>query len=116
MKMAGVEAWRGERLYWDVASEEDRQLHLARYQFRARLIRSALAMLDAACGSGYGAAFLADKVRSVDGVDVDPGAVDFAKATYQKSNLTYHSLTSNRRFRLPMGRSTRSPRLKRWNM
>jgi SAM-dependent methyltransferase len=90
VKMADVEAWRGERLYWDVASEEDRQLHLSRYQFARELFDPQWQCLDAACGSGYGSSFLAERVRSVDGVDVDSGAIEFAKATYQKSNLIYH--------------------------
>ena len=76
VKMADVEAWRGERLYWDVASEEDRQLHLSRYQFARELFDPQWQCLDAACGSGYGSSFLAEKVRSVNGVDVDPGATD----------------------------------------
>ncbi len=90
MNMAEVEAWRGERLYWDVASEADRQLHLSRYQFARDLFDPHWQCLDAACGSGYGSSFLADKVRSADGVDVDPGAIEFAKSTYRKSNLAYH--------------------------
>src|ERR1043165_9411625 len=81
-RMVDVEAWRGERMYWDLASDEDRQLHLSRYGFACDLFRAAWRCLDAACGSGYGAAFLADTVRQVDGVDVDPGAIDYAKATY----------------------------------
>ena len=90
MKMADVEAWRGERMYWDLASEEDRHLHLSRYQFASELFDPHWQCLDAACGSGYGASYLADKVRSVDGVDVDPSAIDFARANYKQSNLTYH--------------------------
>jgi ubiquinone/menaquinone biosynthesis C-methylase UbiE len=90
MKMADVEAWRGERMYWNLASEEDRQLHLSRYQFARELFDPHWQCLDAACGSGYGASFLADKVRSVDGVDVDPSTIDFARTTYKQSNLTYH--------------------------
>ena len=89
MKMADVEAWRGERMYWNLASEEDRQLHLSRYQFARELFDPDWQCLDAACGSGYGASYLADKVRSVDGVDVDRSAIDFARTTYKQSNLTY---------------------------
>jgi SAM-dependent methyltransferase len=90
MKMADVEAWRGERMYWDLASDEDRQLHLSRYQFACELFDPHWQCLDAACGSGYGASFLADKVQSVDGVDIDPSAIDFARTIYRQSNLTYH--------------------------
>ena len=90
MKMADVKAWRGERMYWNLASEEERQLHLSRYQFARELFDPHWRCLDAACGSGYGASFLADKVRSVDGVDVDPSTIDFARTTYKQTNLTYH--------------------------
>ena len=90
MKMADVKAWRGERMYWNLASEEERQLHLSRYQFARELFDPHWRCLDAACGSGYGASFLADKVRSVDGVDVDPSTIDFATTTYKQTNLTYH--------------------------
>lgn len=77
-------------MYWDLASDEDRQLHLSRYGFARDLFRAEWRCLDAACGSGYGAAFLADKVRHLDGVDVDPRAIDYAKTTYKKENLNYH--------------------------
>jgi ubiquinone/menaquinone biosynthesis C-methylase UbiE len=88
--MATVEAWRGERMYWDLASGEDRQLHLSRYQFASELFNPHWRCLDAACGSGYGSSFLAEKVRFVEGVDVDPDAIDFARTTYRQSNLSYH--------------------------
>lgn len=90
MKMADVEAWRGERMYWDLASDEDRRLHLSRYQFARELFDPHWQCLDAACGSGYGASFLADRLRCVDGVDIDPSAIDFARSAYRQSNLTYH--------------------------
>jgi SAM-dependent methyltransferase len=88
--LADVEAWRGERMYWDLASEDARELHLSRYQFAGDFFDPHWQCLDAACGSGYGASFLAEKVRSVDGVDVDPSAIDFARNTYRRPNLTYY--------------------------
>lgn len=89
MKLAAIEAWKGERMYWDIASDDDRQLHLSRYQLARELFQPDWDCLDAACGSGYGAAFLAEKVRSVVGVDVNQNAIDYAKARYGKSNLTF---------------------------
>jgi len=89
MKLATAEAWKGERMYWDLASEDDRQLHLSRYQLARELYQPNWDCLDAACGSGYGAAFLAEKVRSVVGVDVNQNAIDHANARYGKSNLTF---------------------------
>ncbi len=70
-------------------SDADRQLHLSRYQFARELFQPQWDCLDAACGSGYGAAFLAEKVRSVCGIDVNENAIEFARARYSKLNLTY---------------------------
>lgn len=89
MKLADVEVWTGERMYWDVATEEVRQLHLSRYQFARELFQSQWDCLDAACGSGYGTAFLAEKVRSVSGIDFSESAIEFAKARYMIPNLAF---------------------------
>jgi SAM-dependent methyltransferase len=89
MGLAATENWKGERMYWDLASEDDRQLHLSRYVFARDTFQPGWKCLDAACGSGYGAAFLADKLRSVEGIDVDPGAIGYSQATYKKPNLNY---------------------------
>lgn len=89
MKLAAVEAWKGERMYWDVASDDDRQLHLSRYDLARELFQPNWDCLDAACGSGYGAAFLAERVRSIVGIDVNQNAIDYATATYEKPNLTF---------------------------
>jgi len=88
-ELAAIEAWKGERIYWDLTSEADRQLHLSRYQFAREMFQEQWDCLDAACGSGYGAAFLAEKVRSVCGVDVNGNAVEFARAKYNGLNLTF---------------------------
>ncbi len=89
VQLATAEAWKGERIYWDIASDADRQLHLCRYEFARDLFQPEWGCLDAACGSGYGAAFLADKVRSVCGVDVNENAIDYAKSRYHNGNLKY---------------------------
>lgn len=88
-ELAAVEAWKGERIYWDLAPDADRQLHLSRYQFARELFQPQWDCLDAACGSGYGAAFLAERARSVCGIDVSANAIEFAKLRYSKPNLTY---------------------------
>src|SRR5258708_39998251 len=88
-ELVAVEAWKGERIYWDLVSEADRELHLSRYQFARELFQPQWDCVDAACGSGYGAAFLAEKVHSVCGIDINANAVEFAKAKYCKPNLMY---------------------------
>ncbi len=47
-------------------------------------------VLDAACGEGYGSHLMAQTASSVDGVDIDPTAVEHATSRYQKSNLKFH--------------------------
>lgn len=47
-------------------------------------------VLDAACGEGYGSAFLAEHAERVIGVDVSPSAVAHARSKYTgKTNLEY---------------------------
>ncbi|MDQ6914829.1 MAG: class I SAM-dependent methyltransferase, partial [Actinomycetota bacterium] len=56
--------------------------HLARYLFAAPLARGR-AVLDAACGEGYGTDLLARAgAVSAVGIDVDPAAVEHARARY----------------------------------
>lgn len=66
--------------------------HYHRYLFAAPFCRGK-AVLDVACGEGYGCAMLADVAASVVGVDVDVGTVDFATRQYQRDNLQF--LTSD---------------------
>jgi len=62
--------------------------HVARYTFAARLARGKR-VLDAGCGAGYGSAELAHEAERVTGIDRDPGALEFARANYSFSNLTF---------------------------
>lgn len=91
MELATVEAWKGERMYWDIASDADRQLHLSRYQLACELFQPQWDCLDAACGSGYGSAFLATQVRSVVGIDLNRNAVEHAREKYGKDNLIFQN-------------------------
>ena len=62
--------------------------HVARYGFAARLTKGRR-VLDAGCGSGYGAAKLAEGAREVLGIDVSQEAVDDARQQYQAANLRF---------------------------
>ena len=62
--------------------------HFARYAFAARLARGKR-VLDAGCGSGYGAAELAATAESVTGLDCAPEALEFARANYRQPNLRF---------------------------
>ena len=44
-------------------------------------------MLDAACGTGYGSALLADTARTVVGADIARDAVDYARGHFPAPNL-----------------------------
>lgn len=62
--------------------------HLARYLFAQRFSSGKL-VLDAACGSGYGSAMLAENASAVVGVDISQEAVDYSRAHYAASNLRF---------------------------
>ena len=62
--------------------------HLHRYLFAAQCVRG-LAVLDIACGEGYGSALLAAGAASVVGVDVSAETVTHAKRKYRKPNLRF---------------------------
>lgn len=54
--------------------------HLHRYEIAAELT-SGLRVVDLCCGTGYGAAILAERAETIHGVDFDAGTVDLAAAT-----------------------------------
>jgi GT2 family glycosyltransferase/glycosyltransferase involved in cell wall biosynthesis len=48
------------------------------------------AVLDVACGEGYGSYLMADVARSVIGVDISDETVQHASSAYKKPNLTFN--------------------------
>ncbi len=65
------------------------RLHEARYRFAAEHVASKR-VLDVACGSGYGAAILADAGASmVFGVDISREAIGYAQSRYARANVRY---------------------------
>jgi SAM-dependent methyltransferase len=82
----------GERV---VPGEVDADLmneHMARYAFAARLSRMKR-VLDAGCGSGYGSAELSRLALHVVGADISAEAIAFARAHYQRPNLSFELAT-----------------------
>ena len=69
---------------------EIRYEHLHRYAFAAELVRGR-AVLDAACGEGYGSALLAATASRVTGVDLSPEAVAHARDRYRQPNLSFEA-------------------------
>ncbi|HJZ96896.1 MAG TPA: class I SAM-dependent methyltransferase [Candidatus Solibacter sp.] len=66
-------------------------LHLERYRFAAEHLQGGT-LLDLACGVGYGTRLLADSradLTRLTGVDLDSGAVAYAKSRYTEPRITF---------------------------
>ena len=78
----------GERV---IPGQDDVDLfneHRARYLFAQRFC-SGKKVLDAACGSGYGSALLAESARRVVGVDLAVEAAQYARAHYDSAKVHF---------------------------
>lgn len=65
--------------------------HLQRYQFALDYCTDKR-VLDAGCGIGYGAAYLASNgAKQVDAIDISAAAIDEAKGSFQRSNITFQT-------------------------
>lgn len=62
--------------------------HLARYHFAGQFV-AGRRVLDAACGSGYGAALLARAAQSVAAVDISPEAIAYARSHYAAPQVEF---------------------------
>lgn len=63
--------------------------HLERYEFASRFV-SSQAVMDIACGSGYGSGKLADAGAAfVDGVDIAADAIEYAEAHFAKPGVAF---------------------------
>ena len=80
MTEAGELPWTGERLVPSLAGQIASE-HLHRYALACDLAEGR-DVLDIACGEGYSSALLAQRARSVVGVDIDKAAVDHAQRKY----------------------------------
>jgi SAM-dependent methyltransferase len=64
--------------------------HMARYLFATPFVQGRV-VLDAGCGAGYGADWLAAHgAKAVVGVDCGEDAIAYARSRYRRSNLEYH--------------------------
>jgi 2-polyprenyl-3-methyl-5-hydroxy-6-metoxy-1,4-benzoquinol methylase len=79
----------GERTLPDVPEENYWfKRHLAVYEWIAQRV-AGLAVLDMACGEGYGSNVLAENAASVVGLDANPEAHEHARLRYRRSNLRF---------------------------
>lgn len=85
-------AFTGEQVVPGTTPDRIWQDHMKRYEWAAPLVRGQV-VLDVACGTGYGAAYLAKSgAAMVEGVDIAPEVV-------AEANRVYASGTANLRFR-----------------
>ncbi len=89
--------WTGERFLPNYAKEmpEVAMEHLSRYFF-AKDFCVDKAVLDVACGEGYGSYILAQTAQSVLGVDIAMEAVEHANQLYGGSTLSYERCDATR--------------------
>ena len=71
----------GERIVPGQVEPDLLNEHLARYHFAKQFVKGKR-VLDAACGSGYGSAMLAESAGSVIGIDISGEAVGYARSNY----------------------------------
>jgi len=65
------------------------QEHMARYMFAAQFV-SGRVVLDAGCGTGYGAAYLASRgAARVYGIDMGAEAIEYSRVHYQRDNVMF---------------------------
>ena len=69
--------------------KENRERHIARYEFALKFIKKGGETLDCACGSGYGSAILARKAGKVIGIDKDKKSIKFAKKHYGGERIEF---------------------------
>lgn len=80
-------AWTGERYLPFVRGDIELE-HLHRYAF-ARAFVKGKDVLDIACGEGYGSFLLADRAKSVIGVDLSDEVIKHARKKYTAFNLKF---------------------------
>ena len=85
---AGDAEFTGERVIPGAVNDDLWSEHFARYAF-ARRFAKGRRVLDAGCGTGYGAAEMALAAEDVTGIDIAPDAVAYAKKRYPLTNLRF---------------------------
>jgi SAM-dependent methyltransferase len=82
-------AFTGERVVPGVTPRALVLEHLLRYRFAATLVNAVSKVLDVGCGTGYGAALLAEKAAGVVGIDSAWEAIQYARGNYFQQNLSF---------------------------
>lgn len=94
----------GERVIEDYKSSPGTYaiylMHVASYEF-AKRYAAGKRVLDLGCGSGYGAAMIAEVAKEVVGVDVSSEAVSYAAGRYCTENLRFRCISSGQPLPFP---------------
>jgi len=77
-----------ERIVPDETSPGIVAIHLKRYEFARERCEGA-DVLDAACGVGYGSAYLAEVAARVVALDLDEETIEYARRRYRAPNLEF---------------------------
>lgn len=91
-----------ERIIPDKTEKGIVSMHLKRYEF-AKTFCAGKEVLDAACGAGYGSSALGKAAKSVIGVDVDRGAINYAVERYKNENVRFAVMDLSRKIAFPDG-------------
>lgn len=78
----------GERLVPGKVDLELEVEHINRYEFASQLTQGKR-VLDAACGTGYGADILSKYAQEVHAIDISDDAIKYAQDNYKKENLNF---------------------------
>jgi 2-polyprenyl-3-methyl-5-hydroxy-6-metoxy-1,4-benzoquinol methylase len=71
---------------WDAAYPD----HIQRYEFAMRIIKPGSKILDAGCGAGYGAAYMADRGAGlVVAVDISDEALALGRTHFDRKSITW---------------------------
>jgi 2-polyprenyl-3-methyl-5-hydroxy-6-metoxy-1,4-benzoquinol methylase len=89
------------RTYCGYEDQEHENLDIGRYKKAISFVKPGDVCLDAASGSGYGSALIAEKASEVTGLEIDDHALDFAKKHYQRDNITYKQADLTKDLDLP---------------
>lgn len=84
-----VNSWGEERAVIDLLGEADKEWIKLRYRICIDYIRENSLILDAACGSGFGAELLSEKAQTVYGIDISKDAIDYANQRHKKDNIVF---------------------------
>jgi SAM-dependent methyltransferase len=84
-----------ERIIPDETSAGILALHLKRYVFALPYAEGA-EVLDAACGAGYGTAYLAAAAARVVGIDISADTIEYADHRYKAPNVEFRQMDVTR--------------------